>query len=109
MAHGHGHVQTARPEHSKPKGKATNEQGVQVRGVDNMLIRFAKCCNPVPGDQIIGYITRGSGVTIHRADCPNFEKSDGSKLAAGRMDQGRDRRLPDRDSGHRAGPQGPSD
>lgn len=78
-AHGHGHVQPQKTEHHKPKSKAVNDQGVQVRGVDNMLIRFAKCCNPVPGDQIIGYITRGRGVTIHRADCPNFEKTDGTE------------------------------
>ncbi len=74
MAHGH-HTQQ-KIETPKPRTKPVNDQGVMVRGIDNMLIRFAKCCNPVPGDQIIGYITRGRGVTIHRADCPNFEKSD---------------------------------
>ena len=53
-------------------------KGVIVKGIDNLLIRYAKCCNPVPGDEIIGYITRGRGVTIHRADCPNFEKTNDS-------------------------------
>lgn len=77
MAHGH-HTQQ-KVEAPKPRTKPVNDQGVMVRGIDNMLIRFAKCCNPVPGDQIIGYITRGRGVTIHRADCPNFEKSDGAE------------------------------
>lgn len=47
--------------------------GVQVRGVDNLLTRLARCCNPVPGDAIIGYVTRGRGVTVHRVDCPNIQ------------------------------------
>ncbi|MGQ9557220.1 MAG: RelA/SpoT family protein [Desulfurispora sp.] len=47
-------------------------QGIRVRGVDNLLIRLAHCCNPVPGDPIVGYITRGRGVSIHRADCRNM-------------------------------------
>lgn len=54
---------------SKHTGKS--ESGVKVRGVDNLLVRISRCCNPVPGDQIIGFITRGRGVSVHRADCPN--------------------------------------
>jgi GTP diphosphokinase / guanosine-3',5'-bis(diphosphate) 3'-diphosphatase len=50
--------------------KKTNHS-VEVKGIDNILVRFAKCCNPVPGDEIIGYITKGRGVSIHRRDCTN--------------------------------------
>jgi GTP pyrophosphokinase len=46
--------------------------GVTVRGVDDVLARFAKCCSPVPGDPIIGFITRGRGITVHTRDCPNL-------------------------------------
>lgn len=58
------------------------KQGIVVKGQDNCLVRTAKCCSPVPGDQVVGYITRGRGVTIHRADCValrDIERSDGDK------------------------------
>jgi guanosine-3',5'-bis(diphosphate) 3'-pyrophosphohydrolase len=54
--------------------------GIKVRGVDNLLVRFSKCCNPVPGDAIIGFITRGKGVSIHRRDCRNLALEERDRL-----------------------------
>ncbi|HEY5432470.1 MAG TPA: bifunctional (p)ppGpp synthetase/guanosine-3',5'-bis(diphosphate) 3'-pyrophosphohydrolase [Coriobacteriia bacterium] len=53
---------------SKRKRSGT---GVRVKGIDDLLVRLARCCNPVPGDPLIGFVTRGRGVSVHRADCPN--------------------------------------
>src|SRR5690606_17452261 len=47
------------------------DRGVRIQGLDNMMIRYSQCCQPVPGDSVIGYITRGRGISIHRTDCPN--------------------------------------
>jgi GTP pyrophosphokinase len=55
-----------------------NKVGINVEGFDDMLVRLSRCCTPVPGDQIIGFVTRGRGVSVHRADCAN-----GLSLAAG--------------------------
>jgi len=58
---------------SAPTVPDTNvTQGIQVMGVGDLLTRVARCCTPVPGDKIVGYITRGTGVTVHRLDCPNI-------------------------------------
>lgn len=54
------------------KDRKRNEFGIVVEGIDNCLLSLARCCNPVPGDPIIGFVTRGKGVTVHRRDCPNI-------------------------------------
>ena len=74
-------------EHSQPKPAPKtqhSEAGIIVEGVGNCLIKFAKCCTPVPGDEVVGFITRGFGVSVHRADCPNADPAHRRDEEAGR-------------------------
>lgn len=57
--------------------KVRSENGVIIQGASGLLMRIAKCCNPVPGDPIDGYITKGRGIAIHRSDCHNIKSQDG--------------------------------
>ena len=62
-----------REQKAAKEGKAIH--GILVQGIDNCLVKFSRCCTPVPGDDIVGFITRGQGVSIHRRDCENYQRS----------------------------------
>ncbi|HBE80920.1 MAG TPA: (p)ppGpp synthetase [Firmicutes bacterium] len=74
-------------EFEERKRTRKSSQGIKVRGVENLLVRFSKCCNPVPGDPIVGYITRGKGVSVHRQDCPNLGSEDNERIIEVAWDQ----------------------
>ena len=71
-----------REERAKKEGKAVH--GILVEGLDNCLVKFSRCCTPVPGDDIVGFITRGQGVSIHRKDCQNYRRRSEDQEQAGR-------------------------
>ena len=70
------------PESESAKHSRHSANGVIVEDIDSCMIKFSKCCTPVPGDAIIGFITRGFGVSVHRADCPNAANRDNPETAA---------------------------
>lgn len=69
-------IRETKSQDSQKKAKADRKKrenaGIVVEGIDGLMVRIARCCNPVPGDDIIGFITKGRGVSVHRADCPNI-------------------------------------
>ena len=83
-------IDVARKEAPKPEFKNkvithhSSSGDVIVKGMEGLLVRFAGCCNPVPGDKIIGFISRGRGVTVHRADCPNMKNEAPERLIEAR-------------------------
>ncbi|MDI3386764.1 bifunctional (p)ppGpp synthetase/guanosine-3',5'-bis(diphosphate) 3'-pyrophosphohydrolase [Streptomyces sp. B-S-A8] len=66
-------AETATPVRGRSKRRANADPGVMVKGVEDVWVKLARCCTPVPGDPIIGFVTRGSGVSVHRADCVNVD------------------------------------
>ncbi|WP_406345361.1 RelA/SpoT family protein [Streptomyces sp. NBC_00648] len=66
-------AESAPPSRGRSKRRANADPGVVVKGVDDVWVKLARCCTPVPGDPIIGFVTRGSGVSVHRADCVNVD------------------------------------
>ena len=66
-------AETAPPIQRRTKRRSSSDPGVVVKGVDDVWVKLARCCTPVPGDPIIGFVTRGSGVSVHRADCVNVD------------------------------------
>ena len=102
-------VLEGRDERQRRTQEASN-YGIKVEGVDDVVVRLAKCCRPVPGDEIVGYVSLGRGITIHREDCKNVERADEGAGALHRRLLGRRQRdlLPGRAPGRRLGPHPPA-
>ncbi|HBW16768.1 MAG TPA: GTP pyrophosphokinase [Desulfovibrio sp.] len=96
------HIAPPAPEEVKAQEPAPTappdrkSESVSIRGVDDVLVRFARCCNPVPGDAIVGYISRGRGVTVHTSDCPNVQGMEPERLISVFWDGHEDKPFPAR-------------
>ncbi len=86
-------VREPKPEGQPQKSEGKSE-GIKISGVDNVLVRFASCCNPLPGEPIIGYITKGRGVTIHTTDCHNVANFESQRLLSVSWEGGEDKPYP---------------
>src|SRR3989454_12385626 len=62
-------------------------RGIKIHGVEGLMVRYAQCCQPVPGDPVVGYVTQGRGISVHRTDCPNLLTLSGDmeRRVGGRM------------------------
>ena len=94
---------------ARPLGTASG-YGIQVEGIDDVMVRLAKCCRPVPGDEIVGYISLGRGITIHREDCKNVEAlmKDPERFTKVAWEGDNDTVVPGRAAGRRLGPHPPA-
>jgi len=70
----------AAPEKDKKKSQASPSVGISLTGIEDVMVRFARCCHPIPGDEILGYISRGRGITVHTANCVNIEEMDPERI-----------------------------
>jgi GTP pyrophosphokinase len=70
----------ALPEKEKKKSKASPSVGISLTGIEDIMVRYARCCNPIPGDEILGYISRGRGVTVHTVNCLNVGEMDPERI-----------------------------
>ncbi len=84
----------AAPAPAEEPAKSKKGEGIKISGVDDVLVRFASCCNPLPGEPIVGYITRGRGVTIHASDCTNIKGFEPERLVSVSWDGVEDKPYP---------------
>lgn len=68
------------PEKEKKKSADSPSLGISLTGIDDVMVKFAKCCNPIPGDEISGYISRGRGITVHTQNCPHLKRLDAERI-----------------------------
>jgi len=80
MADESGKLQELLPEKVKKNQEIRPSLGISLTGIDDVMVKFAKCCSPIPGDDIAGYISRGRGITVHTANCPHVRKLDPDRI-----------------------------